>query len=392
MGRLLLVSLSVVLFSNALLVIFMYKVENISIFSLKPSSTSKSCNCSSLHFAEVVELSPAPRPTVNYSHLASETPQIASKRTKYTRIGTQLEFDPLTCPQGSLRLERDPHFVPAHLDCPTVFIVGARKAGTSSLYVYLSKHPQFKGVLLDKGPQVGETFYFSSRYHKWSWSQYMELFGQTGRYMTGECSVGNFVKCHVPERLWQSCGKQARVVILLREPIKRLESNFLMRVRLKSRGYNNNTKASTVVQLEVESFLNAVLTATADFKNIEHSWERFRCLFNPSRNLVFEGLYYVHLMNWLCNFPPENILFLNSEEFFQNTAAVFEEVVQFLGLSPLDRNTTDFITSTAYNQARGSEAKDQRLSKIDRKQLKSIYKHINRPLFKLLGWENLDWS
>ena len=153
-------------------------------------------------------------------------------KTKYSRLGSQLQLNyTKMCPRGSLMLDNSKQrsqFVPNHQNCPSLFIVGARKGGTSSLYTYMSKHPSFKGILLDKGPKVGETFYFSSsRWKKWQWSQYTNMFQNTSHYMTGESSVAYLVDCHLPERLWGSCGKQAKIVILLRDPIKRFESNYL---------------------------------------------------------------------------------------------------------------------------------------------------------------------
>ena len=90
-----------------------------------------------------------------------------------------------------------------------------------------------------------------------------------------------------------------------------------MRVALGN--YPSNKSASSVVNPQVDEFINALVKKKITLENIASSWEDFRCLFNPTRNLIFEGLYYVHLMTWLCNFPPENILILNSEEFFENT-------------------------------------------------------------------------
>ena len=102
---------------------------------------------------------------------------------------------------------------------------------------------------------------------------------------------------------------------LLRNPLTRFESNFHMRVALGN--YPSNESASSVVSPQVDEFINAIVKKKITLESIASSWEDFRCLFNPSRNLIFEGLYYVHLMTWLCNFPPENILILNSEEFFE---------------------------------------------------------------------------
>ena len=179
---------------------------------------------------------------------------------KYSRLGSQLQLNyTKMCPRGSLMLENSKQrsqFVPNHQNCPSLFIVGARKGGTSSLYTYMSKHPSFKGVLLDKGPAVGETCYFSFFWKQWQWSQYMNMFQNTSHYMTGESSVDYLADCHIPERLWRSCGKQAKIVILLRDPIKTFQSNYLMRARLKTSKIRGNV--STVVNVEMNRFLGAI--------------------------------------------------------------------------------------------------------------------------------------
>ena len=138
------------------------------------------------------------------------------------RLGTDLNFSPLRqCPSDSYMQNATPDGSPQHSNCPTLFIVGARKGGTSSLYQYISKHPDFQGVRLDTGPKVGETFYFSNFYTKWSWEKYISLFPSSGE-MTGDSSVANLVHHLVPKRLYQACGKQAKVVMLLRDPSRDL--------------------------------------------------------------------------------------------------------------------------------------------------------------------------
>ena len=136
-------------------------------------------------------------------------------------------------------------------------------------------------------------------------------------------------------------------------------------------------------------FLSAALKKSADTQSVEHSWENFRCLFSPASNMAFEGLYYVHVMNWLCNFPPENILILNSEEFYHDTPAVYEEVIKFLGLPPLDPNTIASITSNSYNARRQDQ---EPMPEKEQNNLRVVYKQTNKPLLRLLGWEDLDWS
>ena len=405
--RFTIVCASVLLCINAVLVVFRPASRLILTKATDHTSTTfaaheltnrTSCSCSQQNSPKV-KVTPRPRPTVNYSLLATETPRVHSVtgniNATFSRLGNQLRLRyAQQCPRGSVMLDSEwRDFIPDHLDCPTLFIVGARKAGTTSLYTYLSRHPHFKGIFLDKGPKTGETFYFSAHYDKkdWDWRRYMKLFEQAKWFMTGDSSVGNLVNCNVPRRLWRACGKQAKIVILLRDPLRRFLSNYLMRIDQGIRSYGNNTKASTVVEVELESFITAALEKGVDIKNIDQSWERFRCLFYPSRNLIFEGLYYIHVMNWLCNFPPENILILNSEEFFEKTPTIFKQVIEFLGLSPLDQDTVELITSTIYNRGPGARQSHQHLSDLDRNKLMAIYEHTNKPLLQLLDWENVNW-
>lgn len=331
----------------------------------------------------------------DYTEIANRIPRLdPSYHDMLIRVGTDLRFDPRAqCPSHSLMLTtKTGNFTPEHLNCPTLFLVGARKGGTSSLYQYVSKHPDFEGTLLDAGPKVGETFYFSNFYEKRSWASYVSLF-PPGGLMTGDSSVGNLVHSLVPKRLYKACGKQAKVVMLLRDPVKRLESNFLMRTRLGTARVKKRSSISTAVKMELDKYFRAVLSKTMDVKNLPREWSKLVGLFSPASSMVFEGLYYVHLLNWLCNFPAENILIINSEEFYQNTSRVLDFVFQFLELKSLDSDTYDWITSATYNGGNHNSIPSyQRLSKTDTVNLLGVYKPFNRVLHEVLQWENPKWT
>ena len=82
--------------------------------------------------------------------------------------------------------------------------------------------------------------------------------------------------------------------------------------------------------------------------------------------IIYEGLYYVHLMNWLCNFPSENIMIINSEEFYRNASTVLDLVFQFLNLKRLDADTYKWITLTTYNKGKYSNiSASQKMSHSD---------------------------
>ncbi len=329
----------------------------------------------------------------NYSLLVNKMPQLdPAYRKLLVRLGSDLDFDVNHhCPQGSFMRHRRRNFSPKHLNCPTLFLVGARKGGTTSLYHYVSKHPDFEGTRLDAGPKVGETYYFSRYYDTKSWESYLSLFPLDG-VMTGDASVGNLVSKLAPRRLYESCGKQAKVIMLLRDPITRLHSNFLMRARLKKTHIGNETSVSTTVKLHLDRFFGQVFERTMNIKDLPSEWQKLVGLFDSSINMVYEGLYYVHLLNWLCNFPAENILIINSEEFFKKSAKILEIVYQFLELKQLDSETYKWITSATYNRGQRNIPDYQRLSYSNTMSLLGVYKPFNKVLLELLQWENTGWT
>lgn len=329
---------------------------------------------------------------VNYSEITTAMPHLdPSYRTStLTRLGADLNLDRhrTSCPPDSLWSRHQiTDKTPLHLDCPTLFIVGARKGGTTSLYQYLSKHPDFEGARLDKGPGAGETFHFSARYDTESWEVYLSKFPSNG-VMTGDASVGNLVRCEVPRRLFESCGKQAKVVVLLRNPIDRFVSNFLLRVRTGRKHLHHSSALQTSLKVHLEKFFSEVLSRNVDVTRMPEQWTKLLCLFGPSSNMIFEGLYYVHLSNWLCNFPAENLLILNSEEFYRNTTVILRQVLEFLGLKPLSHETLTWITSTVYNKGNYTIPAYQKLTERDRKLLKNIYDPFNNALMELLDWDH----
>ena len=55
-------------------------------------------------------------------------------------------------------------------------------------------------------------------------------------------------------------------------------------------------------------------------------------------------------MDYLCNFPAENILIINSEEFFSSTSQVLAQMYSFLGLKKLKKQQSLKVTSQAFNK------------------------------------------
>eukprot|EP00002_Diphylleia_rotans_P001244 TRINITY_DN10697_c0_g1_i20.p1 TRINITY_DN10697_c0_g1~~TRINITY_DN10697_c0_g1_i20.p1 ORF type:complete len:247 (+),score=41.66 TRINITY_DN10697_c0_g1_i20:376-1116(+) len=139
------------------------------------------------------------------------------------------------------------------------FIIGSRKGGTTSLYNYLAQHPNVKGINLDKGPAAGETDFFSHRFYQIGFKKYVALFKpiDLDRQITGEASVSYLVHGDAPRRVRKLCGDRTKFIALLREPVDRFHSQFLMRVRLQLKGHNNETSLEWSVSKSIRDFMSA---------------------------------------------------------------------------------------------------------------------------------------
>jgi len=208
--------------------------------------------------------------------------------------------------------------------------------------------------------------------------------------MTGESTVAYLVDCLVPRRILEYCGRQAKIVMLLRNPIDRFVSNFQMRVRV--RRYGKNKHMAEFVRHELDAYRHGT-NRRGNAKDLLHGWTSLRCKFSPSENMIYEGSYYIHLMNWLCNFPAENIMIINSQEFFQNTHKIVKQVFQFLGLRSLpDDETYKMSVAKVYNHGRYADVPPhQQLTKEDRNKLRKVFEPFNKALFGLLDWSGVEW-
>jgi Sulfotransferase domain len=118
---------------------------------------------------------------------------------------------------------------------PNTFIVGAAKAGTTSLYSYLSHH---RDVYMSP---IKEPHYFSKISPEKSQryilnpinnrDEYVQLFENVRHQkIVGEASSSYLSEPDVPFRI-KSAVPNARIIILLRDPIERAYSHYLMDVR-----------------------------------------------------------------------------------------------------------------------------------------------------------------
>ncbi len=130
------------------------------------------------------------------------------------------------------------------------FIVGAPKTGTTSLYYYLNQHTNvcmssIKEPNFFSAKEVNSLFYKSKIVD--DINEYHKLFSQNKKQIIGEASVSYLFFNEVPNRIYKYNPK-AKIIILLRNPIERALSHYLMDFRL---GFCSENFEDIIAQPEI---------------------------------------------------------------------------------------------------------------------------------------------
>jgi Sulfotransferase domain len=204
---------------------------------------------------------------------------------------------------------------------PGFIIIGAQKAGTTSLHSYLSQHPQIR-----TGSKK-EVHYFDLNAHhgeRWYRSHfpYLSQLRSTGAGaagMTGEASPYYLFHPHAAARI-RSKLPNVRLVALLRDPVARAYSHYRHNLR---QGHESGTFEEALSREE------ALLPSEAQRMREDPT---YRSMLHQLYSYRARGRYAEQLQPYFDLFPRDQILILKSEDFFTETQEAFDRVVDFLGL------------------------------------------------------------
>lgn len=178
---------------------------------------------------------------------------------------------------------------------PDFIVIGAMKAGTTTLYEYLSRHAEV-GMSREK-----ETDYFVAgrgwdRGLPWYQAQF-----SPGRRVYGEASP-NYTKCQafpsVPDRV-AALVPFAKLIFIVRDPVARAESQY----------------RHAVLSGEVMPPLDQLFGSY----QLQH--------------LIDVSSYAAQIDTWLVRFAPDQILFLNFETLIREPATELTKLAGFLGIA-----------------------------------------------------------
>ncbi len=250
---------------------------------------------------------------------------------------------------------------------PDFLILGAQKAGTSSLHDYLSQHPNVKPALakeihfLDYNYARGEAWYrahFPTRLEKW----------RGDFLLTGEGSPYYLFYPHAARRA-KHLVPHAKLLVLLRNPVERAYSHYQHQVRL---GLEELTFETAIE--------NEAARLVGEFEKIILDDEYYSFNFQNYSYLA-RGMYADQLERWFKQFPRAQFLILASEAFYQNTAHEFERVLDFLHLSRWQPQTF----------AVRNEGKYEPMNAGTRAQLVEFFAPHNARVYELLN-QDFEWK
>ncbi len=188
---------------------------------------------------------------------------------------------------------------------PTLFIIGATKAGTTSLHHYLNQHPEIYMC------PSKETNYYAQQSALClleetvtSPKEYAALFKDAGdAKVIGETSPAYLCVPDAP-RLIAADVPEAKLIAILRNPTERAYSHFLMRRRQGK-------------ELR-ESFAQCIEEEDID----------------PARSYKSRGFYGEQVERYLKCFPLKQLKLILYEEFLGDPHKVLRDIFAFLGVDP----------------------------------------------------------
>jgi DNA-binding transcriptional MerR regulator len=255
---------------------------------------------------------------------------------------------------------------------PDFLIIGAQKAGTTSLYRYLSQHPQIR-----ENNTWKEIHYFDKP------ENYHQGFGWYLGHFPAKLSKGNKLTCdatpsylyykHVPQLIKQDLGS-IKMIAVLRNPTDRAYSAWQMHKNFSMASYEGLKKIA-----DERSFSEAIdQELSSDFNSTEDLY-----------NYIDRGKYVNQLKNYYRYFREKDILVLNINSFSTDLEYVLNRVCDFLNIENFSSEKIQNLSKQKHNAGNYKNNK----TKADQEKLdflKEYFAPFNESLYQLLG-KRYNW-
>ena len=251
---------------------------------------------------------------------------------------------------------------------PNFFIIGAQKAGTSSIHSVLRQHPE---VFMSRVKEL-EFFNHTNRLDEQNFREnYLGHFqGVSGEKIIGEatasyiwtysadspwCKQSKIYNTNIPASVKQYLGEDIQFLVVLRDPVQRAVSAYMHHFcRGRIQGENIS---------------------------IQNMGKKF--------GIIDIGFYARHLREWFAHFPFDNFCIFVYEDLFQDFSNHIKKLCNFLNISyrNLDLRHRN-VNSNVIRTEKGITLSEEKIH-----MLRDQMQYLDAPGLQkpLITWQEIQW-
>lgn len=249
---------------------------------------------------------------------------------------------------------------------PSFLIIGAQKAGTTSLYQYLSQQP---GVLPAFRKEIHYLSYLHGRRSERWYRAYFPRAPHDSAAITGEASTYYHMCLRAPERAARLLPS-ARILFIVRDPVERAFSQYRHSVR---KGFERGS-FEQAIERERAELPRELERLAAD--------EGYESYLHQHQAYLARGCYMDQLERWLRWYDRSRVLVLRAEDLFAEPERTYAEVLAFLGVEQVRK-----VAFEPHNRFVSRQTIEPGL----RRRIARFYMPHNERLAEWLG-RDLAWS
>lgn len=202
-----------------------------------------------------------------------------------------------------------------------IIIAGVPRSGTTSLFKYLSSHPDVTPTKYIEGCYFIDKNYYSKHYNQRLLPKYYEggIDGYKEIFEKPQSST-QFYLDSSPDYLYQNdfldslqkFQNQPYLIVVLRNPVKRIHSMF---------EFSKGKLARLPKDMSFSKFIDLVNNRSSELKDLVNL-----------REIIEHSNYVKHLSKLTRIFPRKNLLIITHDEFVQDTSSVINMICNKVGL------------------------------------------------------------
>lgn len=261
---------------------------------------------------------------------------------------------------------------------PDFLIIGTQRGGTTSLYNYLTEHPAIGSA------SIKEVHFFDSHHFEQGTAWYRAHFPSAlqkyyveralkSEFITGEATPYYLFHPYAAKRA-ASLLPKVKLIVMLRNPVDRAYSHYYHEI---AGGHEHLPSFDEAIDNEEERLAGECEKMQANERYISYNHRHF--------SYLSRGLYVDQLTAWMSLFPKDQFLILQTEDFYANPTAIYEQTLNFLHI-PGDLPAAQKQTFQKYNSTT-----PPRMDTATRKRLLAYFEPYNARLYAFLG-KNFVWD